>query len=317
MANNHIDIQFIIPPELSGSRIDLAIAKLLPEYSRARIQDWINAQALQVNGKSVKPKDKVFGGESVHIRCELIDEGDWQAQEIPLNIIYEDKDVIVIDKPVGLVVHPGAGIKDSTLINALLYHYPELSKLPRAGIVHRLDKDTSGLMVVARSIKAHTQLVQALSKRVVKRIYQAVVIGDLVLGGKVDAPIARDPKNRIKMAVVPTGKQAITHYSILERFGEHTYIECRLETGRTHQIRVHMAHLGHPLVGDQTYGPNQRVPRYLSEQDKSKFKQFKRQALHAVELSFVHPERGEVLTFKSGLPEDFMTLLHLLGKQHD
>jgi 23S rRNA pseudouridine1911/1915/1917 synthase len=308
MADNQIHIQLIIPSELSGSRIDVAIAKLLPDYSRARIQDWILAHELLVNEKAVKPKDKVCGGEKIDIQCELEDEGDWQAQEIPLQVIYEDKDIIVIDKPVGLVVHPGAGIKDGTLVNALLYHYPELAKLPRAGIVHRLDKDTSGLMVVARSIKAHTHLVQALSERVVKRTYHALVNGDLIQGGKVDAPIGRDPSNRIKMAVVPTGKPAITHYSILERFGDQTYVECRLETGRTHQIRVHMAHIGHSLVGDQTYG--------LAHKN-LQFKNFKRQALHAVQLSFVHPEHGEVLTFTSALPEDFSTLLRLLGKQHD
>lgn len=317
MADNHIDIQLSIPFELAGSRVDVAVAKLLPDYSRARIQGWMLEHQLLVDGKAVKPKDKILGGESVHIQCELADEGDWLAQEMPLHVIFEDPHFLVIDKPIGLVVHPGAGIKDGTLVNALLYHYPELAKLPRAGVVHRLDKDTSGLMVVARSIKAHTHLVQALSQRVVKRTYRAIVNGDLSTPGKVDAPIGRDPNHRIKMAVVETGKHAVTHYSILERFGEQTYVECRLETGRTHQIRVHMAHIGHPLVGDQTYGPHARLPRYLSEQDKTKLKNFKRQALHAVELSFIHPAREEVLTFTSALPEDFSAILHLLGKQHD
>lgn len=305
MADNTIHIQLIIPDDLRGTRVDLAVSSLLPDYSRARIQDWISNQELLVNQKSVKAKDKVFGGETIDIHCELEDEGDWKAEDIPLHVIYEDKDLIVIDKPVGLVVHPGAGVKHGTLVNALLYHYPELAKLPRAGVVHRLDKDTSGLMVVARSIKAHTHLVKALSERIVKRTYRAIVQGDMLSGGKVDAPIGRDPNNRVKMAVVQTGKPAVTHYSVLERFGKYTYIECRLETGRTHQIRVHMAHIGHPLVGDQTYGPHHK---------RLEFKDFTRQALHAVELSFVHPEHGEVLTFKSALPEDMEKLLILLGK---
>lgn len=309
MANNHIEIQLIIPFDLAGNRVDVALAKLLPDYSRGRIQDWILAGELRINGQVMKPKDKIQGGEAVQLSCTLADEGDWQAQNIPLKIVYEDADVLVIDKPVGLVVHPGAGVPDGTLVNALLYHYPELSKLPRAGIVHRLDKDTSGLMVVARSILAHTHLVQALSSRVVKRTYQAVVFGDLAENGTVNAPISRCPKNRVKMAVVPGGKEAVTHYTILERFGKQTYIECRLETGRTHQIRVHMAHLGHPLVGDQTYSSNQ-APAV-------KLRHFKRQALHAVKLSFVHPSTQEVLTFTSSLPEDFIQLLHLLGMQHD
>lgn len=306
MTDNHIKIELIIPSELAGNRIDVAVAQLLPEYSRARIQGWVTEHQLLVNGKAVKPKDKVSGGEKVTIACQLEDEGDWQAQEMPLHVLYQDEDVIVIDKPVGLVVHPGAGIKDGTLVNALLYHYPELAKLPRAGVVHRLDKDTSGVMVVARSIRAHTQLVQALSQRKVKRIYRAIVRGDMALGGKVDAPIGRDPKNRIKMAVVDTGKPAITHYTVLEHLGKYTYIECRLETGRTHQIRVHMAHIGHPLLGDQTYGPHQQDPT---------LKFFKRQALHAIELSFVHPGHGEVLTLTSALPEDFTTVLTLLEQR--
>jgi len=306
MTDNHIKIELIIPSDLSGARIDLAVAKLLPDYSRARIQSWITDHQLLLNGKIVKPKDKIFGGETVTIECLLEDEGDWQAQEMPLHVVYEDDDVIVIDKPIGLVVHPGAGIKDQTLVNALLYHYPELAKLPRAGIVHRLDKDTSGLMVVARSIKAHTQLVQALSKHDVKRIYRAIVKGDVTIGGTVKAPIGRDPKNRIKMAVVETGKPAVTHYTVLERFGKYTYIQCQLETGRTHQIRVHMAHIGHPLLGDQTYGPHQQDPA---------LKFFKRQALHAIELSFVHPGHFDVLTLTSSLPEDFNAVLTLLERQ--
>lgn len=306
MTDNHIKIELLIPHELAGTRIDLAVSKLLPDYSRSRIQSWITDHALLANGKAVKGKDKLLGGETVTIECLLEDEGDWQAQEMPLHVVYEDEDVIVIDKPIGLVVHPGAGIKHATLVNALLYHYPELAKLPRAGVVHRLDKDTSGLMVVARSIKAHTQLVQALSQRKVKRLYRAIVKGDLITGGKVDAPIGRDPKHRTKMAVVVTGKQAVTHYTILERFGKYTYVQCQLETGRTHQIRVHMAHIGHPLLGDQTYGPHQQDPALQF---------FKRQALHAVELSFVHPGHSEVLTLTSSLPEDFNTVLHLLERE--
>lgn len=303
MTDNHINIQLIIPEDLAGTRIDAAVASLLPDYSRSRIQGWVSDQSLQVNGKTVKSKDKVLGGESITIQCVLEDEGDWQPQNIPLNIIHEDSDVIVINKPVGLVVHPGAGIKDGTLVNALLYHYPELAKLPRAGIVHRLDKDTSGLMVVARSIKAHTHLVKALSERVVKRTYRAIVKGELNLNGRVDAPIGRDPRNRVKMAVVPDGKPAVTHYKVLMHYKKYTYIECQLETGRTHQIRVHLAHIGHPLLGDQVYG---------LQQTESRFTDFKRQALHAIELSFVHPVSGEVLTLRSDLPEDFNAVLTLL-----
>lgn len=315
MSDNHIDIKVIIPEEHSGLRLDVALAKLLPDYSRARIQGWIANHEVKVNGQVLQAKDKIEGGETVEIYAKLEDEGDWQAQDMPVNVIYADDHIIVINKPVGLIVHPGAGVKNNTLVNALLYHYPELKKLPRAGVVHRLDKDTSGLMVVARSIKAHTHLVNALQQRTVKRIYHAVANGVILKNGTVDAPVGRHPKNRLRMAVVDTGKPAVTHFSVLEPFHEQTYIKCQLETGRTHQIRVHMAHIGHPLFGDQTYGPHMRISKHWSTQDVARLKRFKRQALHAAELSFEHPDNKEFLTFTSSIPDDMQAVIDILRRE--
>lgn len=319
MSDNHIDIKLIIPSDFAGKRVDQALAQLLEDYSRARLQQWIDAGAVKLNGAVCKRKDKLSGGETVHIQTTLEEEGDWQPQNLPLGVIHEDDDIIVLNKPAGLVVHPGAGVKDGTLINALLYHYPELAVLPRAGIVHRLDKDTTGLMVVARSVRAHTSLSQQLQTKTASRVYHAVVNGELIAGGTVDAAMGRHPRNRLKMAVVESGKPAVTHYRVLARYTKQTLIRCDLETGRTHQIRVHMAHVGHPIFGDPLYSPHMPLPKQLSDDDKAFLRAFKRQALHAKILSFVHPHSGETVTFECPYPDDFETLNAILKKEaaHD
>lgn len=315
MPDNRIDLTFHIPPEYAGKRIDQVIAQMLTDYSRARIQGWILSGDLQVNHKPVKSRDKVSGGEQVDIRTVIEAAGVWEGQSIPFDTVYVDDDIIIVNKPIGLVVHPGAGVKDGTLVNALLHEYPELSALPRAGVVHRLDKNTSGLLIVARSIKAHTHLVKMMAKREIHRTYVAIVNGVMTSGGTVDAPLARHQRQRLKRAVVESGKEAITHYRVLERFGLHTFIQCELETGRTHQIRVHMAHIGFPILGDMLYGMNSKLPQHLSDEQKNTLKRFKRQALHAIHLSFEHPVTGEPLDFDCPLPEDIQELLTLLRQE--
>jgi 23S rRNA pseudouridine1911/1915/1917 synthase len=292
-----------VPADCGGQRLDQVLAQLRPEHSRNRLQNWIREGRVFVAGIEVcEPKHKLWGGE----RLELIEADDdrtssSQPENIALNIIYEDETLIVLDKQAGLVVHPGSGNWSGTLLNALLFHAPLLAKLPRAGIVHRLDKDTSGLMVVAKTLEAQTDLVRQLQARTVKRYYQALVRGNVELGGTVDAPIGRHPVHRTKMAVVKTGKPSRTHYRIVERFIDCTLVECALETGRTHQIRVHMTSLGHPLVGDAVYGGGaSRIP---SGPD------FHRQALHARRLGLVHPVTGKPMLWKSNMPEDMAALI--------
>lgn len=302
MRDNHIDIKLSIPNELAGKRLDQALSQLLADYSRARIQEWIHEGSVLIDGKEWKPKDKVKGDEQVIIDVALEPEGEWLPQDIPVDVIYEDEDIIVVNKPVGLVVHPGAGVPDGTLVNALLYYDINLQKLPRAGIVHRLDKDTSGLLVIARSIRAHTSLIEQLQSKSMQREYDAIANGKIMSDGTVEASIGRNPKNRLKMAVVNGGKPAVTHYKVKEKFEKYTYVHCQLETGRTHQIRVHMAHIGHPLLGDATYG---------IKSDKLKQK-LRRQALHAAQLTLVHPGTGVTMTFKAPLPEDIQAILELL-----
>ncbi|HHF3061887.1 TPA: 23S rRNA pseudouridine(1911/1915/1917) synthase RluD [Vibrio diabolicus] len=296
-----------------GQRLDQAIAELFADFSRSRLKEWLLDGKVQVNGEVVtKPRTKVMGGEEITLQAELEDEERWEAQDIPLDIVFEDDDIIVINKPRDFVVHPGAGTPDGTVLNALLHHYPDIAEVPRAGIVHRLDKDTTGLMVVAKTVPAQTRLVRALQKRNITREYEAIAIGRMTAGGKVDQPIGRHSTKRTLMAVAPMGKPAVTHYRVAERFREHTRIRLRLETGRTHQIRVHMSYLQHPLLGDIAYGGRARIPTGASEELTAMIRCFDRQALHAVMLRFEHPITGEVLEFHAPVPDDMVAMTEAL-----
>ena len=306
-----------VTEEQQGMRLDQAAAELFPDYSRSRLQDWIRSGALRLDGEVLRPRDKVTAGAHLSLEAELADEVDWQGEEIALQLVFEDEDLIVLNKPAGLVVHPAAGHRAGTLVNALLHRCPDLATLPRAGIVHRLDRETSGLMVVAKSLRAHSQLVEQLQARTVKREYAAVCIGAMTGGGRVDAPMGRHPRARKKMAVVAVGgKPAITHYRLQERFAHHTQVTVQLETGRTHQIRVHLAHLDHPLVGDPQYGGRPRIPKGASEELIEMLRGFPRQALHARSLGLVHPVSDEACHWEVPLPEDFEALLQCL-RLHD
>jgi len=294
-----------IPAECAGLRLDQALARLLPEHSRSRLAAWVKQGKVSVDDTAADARRKVWGGERVTLAdIVLPDEAAQQAQDIPLAILHEDAQILVVNKPAGLVVHPGSGNRDGTLLNALLHHAPPLAAVPRAGIVHRLDKDTSGLLVVAKTLEAQTDLVRQLAARTVKRHYLALAHGRVARDGVVDAPIGRHPVSRTKMAVVGSGRAARTHYRVLERFDRATLLECALETGRTHQIRVHMAELGHPLVGDPVYGPRRKAPAPLAG--------FPRQALHAWRLALVHPATREEMGWEAPLPEDFSRLLDAL-----
>ncbi len=296
-----------VPAKLAGERLDAALAVLVPEFSRSRLSTWIKDGLVTVDGKPVRPKDKVWGGERISVQAQPDpEETAFTAENIPLDVVYADASILVLNKPAGLVVHPGSGNWTGTLLNGLLFAYPELKTVPRAGIVHRLDKDTSGLMVVARTLQAQNNLVQQLQARSVKRIYLAVAQGKLTGEGTVEAPIGRHPRERTKMAVVHSGKPAITHWRTLEQFSAHTLVECRLETGRTHQIRVHMAHIGHPLAADPVYGGR---PRLTSPELNLALEDFQRQALHARKLSLQHPETGKTMSWKAPVPDDLTTLL--------
>jgi 23S rRNA pseudouridine1911/1915/1917 synthase len=305
-----------IPLTLSGYRLDKALAELFPDYSRARLQQWIREGQVLVNAVPLRAKDKVLGGEDIQIVAESSEEVTWEAQDLPLNILYEDEDVLVINKPAGLVVHPGAGNAHNTLVNALLFHAPELSDVPRAGIIHRLDKDTSGILVVARNLTAHTSLINQQQAREFKREYQAVIMGVLVSGGTVNAPIDRHPNLRTQMAVVEEGKgrPAITHYRVMQRYRAHTLVRVKLETGRTHQIRVHMLYKRHPIVGDPVYGGRFRIPPASSVEFLETLRTFGRQALHAEILGFVHPRTGEMMEWHAPPPEDMQNLLAALAQ---
>jgi len=307
-------IEATVPELLAGKRFDQALAEMFPEFSRSRLTEWIKSGDALLDGETVKPKVAVNGGETVSLAAKQQVETDAVAEDIPLQILYADADVLVINKPAGLVVHPGAGNPRGTMVNALLHYDAEMAQLPRAGIVHRLDKDTSGLMVVARSLRAHAGLIELLSSRTVHRQYVAVVQGPMVAGNTVDAPIDRHPHDRIRMAVVKegTGREAITHYRVRERFRSHTVVECRLETGRTHQIRVHMAYVKHPLIGDPLYGGSFKLPKAASEALVETLRAFRRQALHAEKLSFIHPVSGEELGFEAPIPEDMVRLMDAL-----
>jgi 23S rRNA pseudouridine1911/1915/1917 synthase len=310
--SEQINLQTIIPEELNGKRLDQALVILFPKYSRERLKTWISSGECKVNGGMLRGKDKVKGGEQVIISAILPVETHWQAEDLPLNIIYEDAELLVLNKQNNLVVHPAAGNKSGTLVNALLNYCPSLETLPRAGVVHRLDKDTTGLMVVAKTLISHTSLVQQLQARTIKRYYVAIVCGVMTAGGTVDAPIARHPRDRLKMAVVNGGKAAITHYRVTEKFAAHSLLHVELETGRTHQIRVHMTHIGYPILGDKLYGKRAKLPKGASEELISRLQKFPRQALHAKELKFAHPITGELLEFSASIPEDVVDILAML-----
>lgn len=303
--------------DLAGRRLDQALADLLPEFSRSRLQQWIEQGCVQVDGELRRRRDKVWGGEEVRVDIVLEARGECAPEAIPLDLVYEDEQILVVNKPPGLVVHPAAGNWDGTLQNALLHHAAHLHQLPRAGIVHRLDKDTSGLLVVAKTLTAHKSLVEQLQRRSVHREYRALVGGLLVSGGHIDEPVGRHPRYRTRMGVVASGRPAVTHYRVLERFRLHTLLAVTLETGRTHQIRVHMAHVGHPLVGDKTYGGRPRLPKGASLALIEGLRGFPRQALHAVRLGLEHPETGEFMDWEIPMAPDLEALLQRLREESE
>ena len=303
-----------VPAELAGQRLDQALATLLPEHSRSRLKTWIEAGAVLVDGEPRRPRDKVLGGERIEIAATLPEEVAAVAQAMPLSVVHEDRHLFVIDKPAGLVVHPGAGNPDQTLQNALLALDPALVRLPRAGIVHRLDKDTSGLLVIARTPEAHTALVRMLEEREIHREYQAVCRGVMTAGGTVDAPIDRHPTDRVRMAVRQGGRESVTHYRVIHRYRAHTHVRVQLETGRTHQIRVHLAHAGFPLVGDRVYGGRLTLPRGATEELRQALRDFPRQALHAARLEFAHPVGGKPVACAAPLPADMVALLDVMAR---
>ncbi len=299
--------EITVPPDYAGLRLDAALARLFPAHSRSRLQGWLKDGLITLNGSRADAKHKVWGGERLTFAVPPALTIADTAEDIPLTIIYEDADLVVIDKPAGLVVHPGNGNAHGTLMNALLHHAPELAGIPRAGIVHRLDKDTSGLLVVAKTLASQTDLVRQLQARTVKRHYLALVHGKVGAGGTVDAPLGRHPVQRTKMAILKQGgKEARTHYAVLKRFSRCTLVECRLDTGRTHQIRVHMASIQHPLVGDPVYGKTKSGDVWLDA--------FQRQALHAFRLALIHPGMGKEMQWEAPLPADFAALLEALSE---
>lgn len=308
-----IELKSTIKDSQLGQRLDQAIAEIFPDFSRSRLKEWLLDGKVQMDGTVItKPRVRVFGGESIVLQAELEDEERWEAQDIFLNIVYEDDDILVINKPRDFVVHPGAGTPDCTVLNALLFHFPPIAEVPRAGIVHRLDKDTTGLMVVAKTVPAQTKLVRELQKRNITREYEAIAIGKMTAGGFIDKPIGRHSTKRTLMSVSPMGKPAVTHYRVAEHFREHTRLRLRLETGRTHQIRVHMSYLQHPLLGDTAYGGRARIPKGASEELTDMIRNFDRQALHAAMLRFEHPVTGEELEFHAPIPDDMVELTEAL-----
>jgi 23S rRNA pseudouridine1911/1915/1917 synthase len=308
-------VQIIIDSAMAGWRLDQALADALAEYSRSRLTSWIKSGRVTVDGEQRRPSDRVWGGEIVVVACEVLpDQRTPAAEAIPLEIIHEDAAILIINKPVGLVVHPGVGNWRGTLLNGLLHYDPALAAIPRGGIVHRLDKDTSGLLVVARSLTSHTDLVRQLQARSVVREYLALVNGVATGGGSVDAPIGRHGQDRLRMAVRDQGggREAVTHYRLEERYRAHTLLRCRLETGRTHQIRVHLAHIGYPLVGDPLYGGRPRLPPGASSDLVERLRALGHQALHATHLALIHPQSGEMMAWQSPLPADLVALIDSL-----
>jgi 23S rRNA pseudouridine1911/1915/1917 synthase len=304
-----------IPAEYAGKRLDLALAELCPQYSRSRLQQWLREGYVRLGTSQPKGADKVRGGETIELRVPHAPQLPWLAQEIPLQVVYEDDDLLVINKPAGLVVHPGPGNREGTLLNALLHHAPALREIARAGIVHRLDKDTSGLLVVAKSEPARMHLIEQLRTRSLTREYLAIVNGAMIAGGDIDAPIGRHPRQRTRMAVNVRGKSAISRYRVKMRYRAHTLVEVRLQSGRTHQIRVHLAHIGFPIVGDPLYGGRLRVPSACSEDLRNMLRALRRQALHAVGLGLIHPVKGDRMRWNAPLPDDMRQLTDVL--EHD
>ncbi len=303
-----------VPEELAGQRLDQALAQMFPDYSRSRLKAWLLGGSITVDGASPRPRDAVFGGEQVELRVAAETSVDAAPEPIPLDVAYEDDALLVVNKPAGLVVHPGAGNARGTLMNALLHYARQLDELPRAGIVHRLDKDTSGLLLVGKTLPAHTALTRLLSDRQISRRYLAICCGVLTGGGTIDAPIGRHPADRTRMSVQERGRAAITHYTVRRRFRAHTYIEASLETGRTHQIRVHFAYRRHALVGDPVYGGRLALPKGATPGLVEALRGFKRQALHATKLEFAHPDSGDTLSVEAPPPADFQALLDALEK---
>ena len=307
-----IHLQGIVDPLFSGKRLDQVAAKLFEDYSRSRLQTWIREGRIRVDGATRKPRDKVYAGERIELAARLQTQGVCQAEDIPLDIVFADEHILVINKPAGLVVHPAAGNWSGTLQNGLLHYDEALAKLPRAGIVHRLDKDTTGIMVVARSLVAHKRLVDALQARRIQREYRAVVTGTPLTGGTIEAPIGRHPTQRTRMAVVDSGKPAVTHFQIGERFRIHSLLHIQLESGRTHQIRVHMAYQRMPVVGDPVYAGRPKLPPAAGEELKQLLQKFPRQALHACRLTLIHPVYDQTMSWTAPLPEDMELLLQSL-----
>lgn len=307
-------LTMVVSDEMAGLRFDQALARLFPEYSRSQLKTWLDAGLVHINGGRLRPKDKVSGGETVEVQVPDAPAVRWEPEPLPLNIVFEDEHILVLNKPMRQVVHPGAGNAQGTLVNAVLHYLPGSEQLPRGGVVHRLDKDTTGVMVVAKTMVAYQGLVAALQAREVKRIYEAVVCGVPVAGGTIDAPMGRHPKDRKKMAVLDSnyGKTAITHYRVQQKFRQHALLEVRLETGRTHQIRVHLAHIHYPIVGDKAYAGRLRLPAKASEALQEKLRTFPRQALHAKQLGLVHPVSHEFLEWQVPRPLDMEDLISTL-----
>ncbi|OYV28234.1 MAG: 23S rRNA pseudouridine(1911/1915/1917) synthase [Halothiobacillus sp. 20-54-6] len=313
----HLEQTLIIPVDCAGQRLDSALAKCWPDFSRSRIQGWIRSGEILLEGTIARPRATVLGGEQVELLAEIEEAVTAEPQDIPLNIIFEDDAIIVLNKSANMVVHPAAGNPDGTLVNALLFHDPSLVTVPRAGVVHRLDKQTSGVMVVAKTLAAHKTLVANLAARKLRREYDTIVMGHVVAGGTVDAPIGRHPRDRQRQAVTATGKHAVTHYRVLQHYGEQTWLRVQLETGRTHQIRVHMAHIRYPVIGDPVYGGRPRIPNRASTALIDVLRHFERQALHARYLTLAHPVTGEVMRFEAPLPDDMRDLMALLTEYRD
>ena len=317
MSSTRHQRELRLAQQSAGRRLDQALADALPEFSRSRLKRWIDAGMLRVDGRVPRPRDIVAGGERVVLDAPDEDAVPPAAEDIALVIAWEDRDVLVVDKPAGLVVHPGAGNPAGTLQNALLAHDPKLAKLPRAGIVHRLDKDTSGLLIVARTESARMKLGEVLAARGIHREYQAVCVGVMTAGGKVDAPIDRHPVDRLRMTVRSSGREAVTHYRVIERYRRHTWVRVTLETGRTHQIRLHLSHAGYPLVGDPVYGRRLAIPRGATPELAAALHGFRRQALHAAKIGFPHPRTGHTIEVESKLPADLRKLISLLKRDRD
>jgi 23S rRNA pseudouridine1911/1915/1917 synthase len=328
--NKNKELTVQIPAEFGGMRLDKALARLFPEITRSRLQTWIRAGRVEVSHSPtsaagipspasrpsfpLSPREAVIAGDLIRIHVPPPTDAGWMAQDIPLAIVYEDPDILVIDKPPGLVVHPGAGNPSGTLLNALLNHVPGLGELPRAGIVHRLDKDTSGLMVVAKKEAVRQKLIKQLQDRSVERVYLAIVNGVMVSGGTIDAPIGRHRTQRVRMVVSSRGKPAVSHYRVLKKYRAHTLVQIKLESGRTHQIRVHMAHLHYPVVGDPVYGGRLKIPADASDTLKDALHRFRRQALHALKLSLIHPETGKRIQWVTSVPRDMSELMEMLNR---